>query len=239
MGRHAGWIAGASALAKKGVLDCKDENNAAPHLIYLPEVKFNENQFLDDVQRTYDRIGRVTLLVAEGIADQIQHHKFVGEKDEFGNAQLSGSGKLGDYLSDIITSNLKIKNNLGKLRVRADTWGYMQRSLSGMPSPTDQAEAFWVGAMAVRYMMAGETDKMVTLIRQPGDEYKCETGLCDLALVAQKTKLVPPEMINAAGNGVTEQFFKYVTPLASVLPTSRSLDFQLMSKKLPEYIRQL
>lgn len=237
MGRHAGWIAAATALAQKGYIDLEPGDLAAPHLIYMPEVTFDETKFLNDVQKTYDQVGRATLVVAEGIADQIQNSKFVGEKDEFGNAQLSGSGKLGDYLSDLVTRNLKIKTDLGKLRVRADTWGYLQRSLSGMASPSDQAEAFWVGSMAVRYMMAGETDKMVTLVRVPGDTYKCETGLCDLAEVAQKTKLMPRSMINAEGNGVSEEFFKYVMPLAAVLPEVRTLHAKTLAKKLPAYKR--
>jgi len=239
MGRHAGWIAAATALAKKGMLACEDPEVAAPHLVYLPEVAFDESRFLDDVQRCYDKIGRVTLVVAEGIADQIQNHRFTGEKDEFGNAQLSGSGKLGDYLSELVTRQLKVKSELGKLRVRADTWGYMQRSLPGMPSPSDQAEAFWVGAMAVRYMMQGETDKMVTLVRThgPGEPYRCVTGLCDLAEVAQKTKLMPKSMINEGGNGVTEEFFEYVMPLASLLPSVRTLEGHSVAKRLNPYMR--
>jgi ATP-dependent phosphofructokinase / diphosphate-dependent phosphofructokinase len=239
MGRHAGWIAAATALAKKGVIACEDENACAPHLVYLPETSFNEMQFLDDVQRCYDKIGRVTLVVAEGIADQIESSRFVGEKDEFGNAQLSGSGKLGDYLSELVQKNLKVKSELGKLRVRADTWGYLQRSLPGMPSPSDQAEAFWVGAMAIRYMMQGESDKMVTLVRDPGEKYHCHTGLCDLAEVAQKTKLMPSHMINSERNGVTDAFFDYVTPLASILPTVRTLQGHKVEGRLPHYVRQI
>lgn len=237
MGRHAGWIAAATALAKKGAKNV-DDDLAAPHLIYLPEIEFNESKFLDDVQNIYDRVGRATIVVAEGIADQIKTGAFTGEKDEFGNAQLSGSGKLGDYLSDLVKKNLKVKSEYGKLRSRADTWGYMQRSLVGMTSPSDQAEAFWVGAMAVRYMMQGETDKMVTLVRAPGPEYRCDTGLCDLSLVAQKTKKIPHSMINEQKHGVTEEFFQYVIPLASLLPEIRMLDVRMIERKLPHYIRQ-
>ena len=237
MGRHAGWLAAATSLAKKGVIDLLHPEKAAPHLIYLPEIKFDEVKFLNDLQNTYDSVGRATVVIAEGIADQIQCAKFTGEKDEFGNAQLSGSGKLGDYLAELVNKNLNVNTSLGKLRVRADTWGYMQRSLPGMPSPSDQAEAFWVGAMAVRYMMAGESDKMVTLVRVPGPRYKCETGLCDLALVAQKTKLMPREMINEAGNGVTDAFFDYVMPLASILPEVRTLNGVSLPKKLAEFAR--
>ena len=237
MGRHAGWIAAATSLARIGVLGDGHAEDAAPHLIYLPETEFKETKFLADVQKTYDRLGRVTIVVAEGIADQIQDHRFVGEKDEFGNAQLSGSGKLGDYLSDLVQRKLQYKTELGKLRARADTWGYLQRCLPGMVSPTDQAEAFWVGAMAVRYMMHGETDKMVTLVRQSEDPYRCETGLCDLTEVAQKTKLIPKSMINSEENGVTEEFYRYAKPLVTYLPTIRSLNGHAVEKKLPAYLR--
>lgn len=241
MGRHAGWIAAATALAQRGVLGCDSFEGCAPHLIYLPEVPFQESKFLDDVQRCYDKMGHATIVVAEGIADHLSAKgaSFTGEKDEFGNAQLSGTSGLGDHLSTLVKKNLRVKTELGKLRVRADTWGYLQRSLPGMPSPSDQAEAFWVGAMAVRYMMQGESDKMVTLLRvtSPTGGYRCETGLCDLTLVAQKTKLMPASMINASGNGVTEEFFEYVMPLASILPTVRTLKGHSVERRLPEYHR--
>ena len=237
MGRHAGWIAASTALAKRGVVGNHDPEHAAPHLIYLPEAEFTEQKFLDDVQNCYDKVGRVTLVVAEGLADVIQNHRFAGEKDEFGNAQLSGSGGLGDYLSDLVKKNLRVKTELGKLRVRSDTWGYVQRCLPGMTSQTDQAEAFWAGAMAVRYLMQGESDKMVTLERRMTGGYHCETGLCDLTLVAQKTKLVPPSMINAKGNGVTQEFLDYVSPLAAGMPITRWIQGHSVSKKLPNYQR--
>jgi 6-phosphofructokinase len=237
MGRHAGWIAAATSLGKHGVLACENPDQVAPHLVYLPEISFNEQRFLDDVQNVYDRVGRATIVVAEGIADQLTHSEFVGEKDEFGNAQLSGSSKLGDYLSHQVKKNLKVKASLGSLRVRADTWGYLQRSLPGMPSPSDQAEAFWVGAMAVHYMMQGETDKMVTLVRREQGPYRCDTGLCDLTLVAQQTKLIPREWINSKGNGLLEPFFEYAAPLVSVLPEVRHMDPELIPKKCKEYIR--
>jgi ATP-dependent phosphofructokinase / diphosphate-dependent phosphofructokinase len=237
MGRHAGWIAAATALAQKGLAGNQDPELAAPHLIYLPETPFTEQKFLDDVQNCYDKIGRVTLVVAEGLADVINNHKFAGETDEFGNAQLSGSGGLGDYLSSLVKQKLKVKSSLGKLRVRSDTWGYLQRCLPSMTSPTDQAEAFWVGAMAVRYLMQGESDKMVTLVRNMTGGYHCETGLCDLTLVAQKTKLMPKSMINSTYNGVTQEFLDYVAPLAATLPITRWIQGHSVNKKLEMFAR--
>lgn len=237
MGRHAGWIAGATAIAKKGHIDVEDHDEVGPHLIYFPEIKFEDEKFINDVQKTYDRIGRATIVVAEGIADQIDPNKFTNEVDEFGNKQLSGSGKLGDYLTNLIKKHLIFNQQYGKLRCRADTLGYLQRSLAGMASKTDQKEAFLIGSMSVKYMMEGETDKMVTLVRTSQKPYNCTTGLCDLKLVAQKTKLLSRSMINAEGNGVTEEFFDYVLPLAGGVPEIRALKAQHVPKHLPEYAR--
>jgi 6-phosphofructokinase len=237
MGRHAGWIAASTALAKKGHIDIEDHDEVGPHLIYLPEAEFSETKFLDDVQNTYDRIGRATITVAEGVADKLDHNKFAGEVDEFGNALLSSSGKLGDYLSNAIQKNLKFKSDFGKLRCRADTLGYLQRSLAGMTSKVDQEEAFLLGSMAVHYMMKGETDKMLILVRQPGPYYKCDISVCDLKLVAQKTKLMPRSMINKEGNGVTNEFYDYALPLVGELPEIRALKTPHVKKVLPSYVR--
>jgi len=237
MGRHAGWIAAATAIAKKGHIDIDVHDSVGPHLIYFPEIEFNDDKFVADVQKTYDSIGRATIVVAEGIADQISSHRFAGEADEFGNKQLSGSGKLGDYLTDLLKERLNFRSELGMLRCRADTLGYLQRSLAGMASKVDQQEAYLVGSMAVKYMMEGETDKMVTLIRSSQSPYCCITGLCDLKLVAQKTKLMPRSMINAEGNGVTEEFFEYVLPLLCSVPEIRALKPRYVTKQLSEYAR--
>lgn len=237
MGRHAGWIAAATALAKKGHIEVEDHDEVGPHLIYLPEVSFSEKKFIHDVQKTYDRLGRATIVVAEGVADKIDHNRFAGEVDEFGNSLLSSSGKLGDYLSSVIHKNLKYKSEYGKLRCRADTLGYLQRSIVGMASQSDQSEAFMIGAMAVHYMMRGETDKMVTLVRRKDVPYQCETSLCDLKLVAQKTKTIPASMINKDENGMTEEFFDYALPLIDGIPELRALKTGHVKKLLPSYVR--
>lgn len=238
MGRHAGWIAAATALAKKGHIDVEVHDEVGPHLIYLPEVAFSEKKFLVDVQNTYDRLGRATIVVAEGVADKIDHNRFAGEVDEFGNSLLSSSGKLGDYLSNLIQKNLNYRSDLGKLRCRADTLGYLQRSVVGMASRSDQAESFMIGTMAVHYMMQGETDKMVILVRRKDvPYYQCETALCDLKLVAQKTKLIPQSMINKDENGMTEEFFDYALPLIDGIPDLRALKTSRVKKILPNYVR--
>jgi 6-phosphofructokinase len=232
MGRKAGWIAASSALAKRGHIEIEDDDEVGPHLIYLPEVEFHENKFLEDVQKTYNRIGRATIVVAEGITDQLSQEKFSGEKDEFGNTLLSSSGKLGDYLSHFIQKHLVYNSAFGKLRCRADTLGYLQRSLVGMASHSDQQEAFLVGEKAVHFLMEGQNNKMVCLVRQPGKTYACTTTLCDLTAVAQKTKLMPRKMINADGNGVSEEFYEYALPLAGSLAEIQVLKLKPMRKKL-------
>jgi 6-phosphofructokinase 1 len=237
MGRHAGWIAAASALARRCV-ENEEPETCGPHLIYLPERDFTENQFLSDIQNTYDRLGRATVVVAEGIADQLKNSRFAGEKDEFGNAQLSGSGKLGDHLAKLVEKNIQVRQHLGKLRVRSDTWGYLQRSLPGIVSETDSREAFEVGAAAVEFMMNGETDKTVIIRRISNSPYSSMPDLADLSAVAQKTKLVPSHMLNASGNGVTNAFFDYVLPLAGELPKAYSLGIlEKIDKRLGDYIR--
>lgn len=237
MGRHAGWIAAASAIARRCV-ENEEPENCGPHLIYMPEHRFCEKQFLSDVQSTYDRLGRATIVVAEGIADQLKNSRYTGEKDEFGNVQLSGSGRLGDHLSDIVEKNIRVNHHLGKLRVRSDTWGYLQRSLPGMASEIDKKEAFDVGVAAVEFMMRGETDKTVIIKRISNTPYASEPALADLALVAQKTKLVPAHMINAAGNGVTNAFYDYVLPLVGERPKAYSLgNCGKINKKLSDYVR--
>jgi 6-phosphofructokinase 1 len=238
MGRHAGWIAAATSLAKLCREVDVNPEDAAPHLVYLPEIKFSEDKFLNDVQRVYDKLGRVTLVVAEGLADQIQDKKFEGEADEFGNRQLSGSGKLGDYLSDLVSKNLSVDRTLGKLRVRADTWGYLQRSLTGLISPVDAREAYQVGRAGVHYLMQGETDQMVTIKRTMNNPYQAQTGLCDLSLVAQKTKKVPESMIDSSGHGVTQAFFDYASPLVGELPHVHLLQAERIAKKLGTYARK-
>ena len=238
MGRHAGWIAAATSLAKYRLFEgVHHRPDYGPHLIYTPEIPFSESRFIQETQQVYDRLGRVTIVVAEGVADSLLAAHAQGERDEFGNAQLSGSGKLGDYLGELVEKNIQERPELGKLRVRCDTWGYLQRSIPGLISPVDQSESFWVGAMAVRYAMQGETDKMVTLIRKAGDRYTCETGLCDLEEVAQKTKTVPREFFNAQGNGMSEAFIRYAEPLAGVLPEVSVLNAPLLPSCLPAYNR--
>ncbi len=209
MGRHAGFLTAAASLAKKFPDD-------GPHLIYLPEKTFDPDKFVVDVQKVYDRYGRCIVAVSEGIQDKNKTPIVTSlksgpvEKDSHGNVQLSGTGALGDLLSDLIKAKTKIK------RVRADTLGYLQRSFLGCVSETDASEAREVGEKAVQYAVWHSVDGSVAMNRV-GD-YAIEYTLQKLDDVAAKTKHMPDSFINAEGNNVTAEFIAYVRPLVGEMP---------------------
>ena len=203
MGRHAGFLTAASAMARKFPDD-------GPHLIYLPERSFVLEQFLADVKITYERFGRCIIAVSEGIRDAsgapiaIQLGKNI-ERDQHHNVQLSGTGALADLLCEEIKSNLKIK------RVRGDTLGYLQRSFLGCVSDVDQREAREVGRKAVQYAMQGAQDGSVTICRT--DPYAAGYKLTALTEVAGKTRTMPDAFISANDTDVTNAFRLYLHPL--------------------------
>src|SRR6185437_13063504 len=144
------------------------------------------------------------------------------ERDAHGNIQLSGTGALGDYLASMITKKLQAPGGK-KLRVRADTFGYLQRSFPGFVSGTDAREAHLVGEMAVRYAAQGQTGGSVAMKRTGGDEYKIETFLTPLSTVARETKHLDPSYI-ADGNNITDAFREYAKPLVGGLPRVGTFD---------------
>ena len=203
MGRHAGFLTAASAIAQKYPAD-------GPHLIYLPERPFEVDKFLQDVKKTYDRLGCCVIAVSEGIQDKTGEpimSKLVScvEKDAHGNMQLSGTGMLGDLLAEEIKTKLKIN------RVRSDTFGYLQRSFLGCVSDVDQHEAREVGERAVQFALWHNRDGSVVMERT--GFYSVDYRLAPLADVAGKTRHMPDEFINAEGNHITDAFKFYVRPL--------------------------
>ena len=223
MGRNAGWLTAAAALGRA-------DSQVGPHLVYVPEVAFHLPEFLNDVKRIYGRLGRCQIAVSEGIADEAGQPVTVAlaeklghrvERDSHGNVQLSGSGALGDFLSDYLKGELSSKYQ--KVRVRADTFGYLQRSFAGYASPVDQAEARMVGRKAVEYAMAGHSGGSVAMKRAKGAAYKISYMRAELKDVARLTKDLPRNFINKAGNGVTPSFVKYAMPLTGGLPTVAKL----------------
>jgi len=213
MGRHAGFLTAAASIAQKYPDD-------GPHLIYLPERSFSVDKFLKDVKKVYDKYGRCLIAVSEGIQDENGQPivtKLVGrEEDAHGNVQLSGTGALGDLLARLV------KDKLGIQRVRADTFGYLQRSFIGCVSDVDQLEAREVGEKAAQFAIWHNVDGSITIHRT--GYYSVDYKLTDLREVAGKTRLMPDEFINSEGNNVTEAFKYYLTPLlGSDMPTASML----------------
>jgi len=200
MGRNAGWIAAGAALAKS-----RDEPNAAPHLIYLPEVAFSAEKFISDVQHVLQKEKYCVVVVGEGLVDA--DGNFVStasaSADAFGHSQLGGAG---EYLRGLVEETLQIK-------ARAVSLGMAQRAAVHCSSQTDNDEAYLAGQAAVEAAIAGETDKMVTLVRGDGETYTCETGLTPLAEIANGVKKLPESWINEDGVSMNFNFYKYALPL--------------------------
>ncbi len=214
MGRHAGFLTAASALART-------EHGTGPHLIYLPESVFEIDRFIADVDRIYTQEGRCMIAVSEGIHDaegtsitQMLAEQLSGsvERDAHGNVQLSGSGALGDYLARLIRERLG-----NKLRVRADTFGYLQRSFADCVSESDRKEARESGRAAVQAALDGQQGASLTLRRTSDDPYTIEYVPVPLQEVARKTKVMPKSWIKD-GCDVTDEFLTYVRPLVGELP---------------------
>ena len=224
MGRHAGFLTAASALARK-------YHDDGPHLVYVPERAFEMDKFLADVDRIYQKNGLCTIAVSEGISDPqgtAMITKLLGteERDSHGNLQLSGTGARGDLLSN------EIRKGLGIKRVRSDTFGYLQRSFMGIQSDRDAHEAREVGEKAVQYAMWDHVDGSV-VIRRPVLDYSVDYALVPIEKVAGKTRHMPDNFINAEGNGVTEAFRHYCRPLlGSNLPEPHRLRAPEVSKIL-------
>lgn len=223
MGRHAGFLTAAASLAQKYPDD-------GPHLIYMPERPFHRDKFLTDVHEVYNKFGRCVIAVSEGIVDENgvpMMTKLASnvETDAHGNVQLSGTGMLGDLLSDLIRDKLHIK------RVRSDTFGYLQRSFMGCVSDVDQREAREVGERAAHYAIWYNLDGSISIQRT--GFYSVNYQLEKLTDVARKTRHMPHEFINSTGNGVTDDFKFYLRPLiGSGFPVSHRLRAPKVAKLL-------
>ena len=201
MGRHAGWLTAASALASyKG---------CGPDLIYLPEVDFDMDQFLAKVKAIYEKEKKCIVCVSEGIHDK--EGTFIAEyanknmtKDSFGHAQLGG---LAAYLASEVKKAINAK-------VRGIELSLLQRCAAHCASQTDIDESYAAGEAAVKNAVAGITDRMVGYERVMQDgKYTCQIKLFPLDIVANTEKKVPREWINAAGDGIEPAFIDYALPL--------------------------
>ena len=200
MGRHAGWLTAASALAT--------EFGSGPDLIYLPETDFNMDKFIADINRIYLKNKKVLVAVSEGI--HYADGSFVSEAktsatDGFGHAQLGGLAAL---LADVVKKQLDVK-------VRGIELSLLQRCGAHLASQTDIDEAFNAGKLAVESALNGETDKMISFDREEDENgnYTIDYELIPLSSVANYEKKVPLEWINTTQNGLTHDFIDYALPL--------------------------
>ena len=210
MGRDAGFLTAASALARI-------REDDGPHLIYLPEVVFTEEKFIKDVKAALKKYGRCVCAVSEGIRGKdgipIGAKLGSGETDSHGNVQMSGTGALGDALATILKSKAGVK------RVRADTFGYLQRSFPGIASKVDQAEGRAAGEAAVKAALKGELTKgTIAIVREEGKKYKIAYAPMPIQNAAKYTRSVPKEYIAKNGHDVTEAFLEYVRPIVGDIP---------------------
>ena len=219
MGRHAGFLAASTALGKQ-------REDDGPHLIYFPEKGVSMEKFVSDVEGIYKKLGRCVIAVSEGMTDEdgeawTKKITKTSEVDDHGNIQLSGTGALADYLAAQIKSALKIK------RVRADTFGYLQRSFVGCQSQIDVDEARRCGRQAVKYSLSEQSGSVAIKRTGNGENYDSELFCTELRNVAEDSKEMPKEFINKDGNGVTDAFIEYAMPLTGGLQKTYFLGAEL------------
>ena len=200
MGRDTGWITAATALART-------HEDAAPHLIYLPERPLHRDRLLADVDRVYRALGRVVIAVCEGQKDERGQYLSASTKsvdvDRFGHPQLGGVAAV---VCEIISTELKLK-------ARFDKPGTIQRVSGVLASPVDVDEAWRVGQAGVRHAVDGATGQMVVLVRERSEPYRSRTELVPLEQVANEVRAVPDEFIAPGDNDVTQAYLDYIRPL--------------------------
>ncbi len=215
MGRHAGFLTAAAMLGKQ-------HDDDGPHLVYVPEAAFDLDKFKADVAEVYGRLGRCLIAVSEGIHDKdgmAMAAKLAAsvEKDAHGNVQLSGTGALGDHLANAL------KDHLGKnTRVRADTFGYLQRCFAGCVSTTDAKEARLAGRKAAELALSGDLDGSIAIQRVSNKPYEVEYKRIELSDVAAKTQTLDPKYIVNCNN-IDPSFRDYLAPIVGDLPVVESL----------------
>lgn len=220
MGRHAGWLTAASALARK----YKDDN---PLLIYLPETTFDQEAFLKAVEKSFEKNCNVIVCVSEGIHDAkgtfiCEYDSSVGT-DTFGHKMLAGCGK---YLENLVRSRLGVKARSVELNVS-------QRCSVSMMSATDQMEAVTAGNFGVQAALNGETGKMVSFLRETGTDgsYSMKCSLEDVNAICNEEKTVPADWITADGSDVTQDFLDYAAPLIQ-----GTVEIPLGTDGLPDFV---
>ena len=226
MGRHAGWMAASSALARTS-------KNDPPHIILLPEVVFNQSKFLDKIRKCVKKNGYCVIVASEGVKNS--KGKFLAEsdtKDAFGHTQLGG---VAPYLGSMISKKLKLKNH----------WAvsdYLQRSARHIASQTDLLHAEAVGIHAVKYAVKGMNGVMPVIVRGKGKKYSWKISPISLSKIANVEKKLPKSYISGNGFNVTTKAIKYLSPLIKGeaypkfkdgIPVTQKLKLLQVKKKLP------
>ena len=198
MGRDAGWLTAASCLAR-------NDYSPAPHLIYLPEVDFDENRFIDDIKNVLKTSRCVIIAVSEGIHDKDGNYISATSAvaDKFGHAQLSGTGKA---LESLVKDRMDIK-------VRSIELNVLQRCAAHISSRTDINESFALGQAAGKYAAEGMTAVMSTIKRVSNDPYQWIIEPEKVSLIANQAKTIPLEWITPEKNDVTPEMESYLRPL--------------------------
>ncbi len=215
MGRHAGWIAAAGALAAQ-------QSGDAPQLILLPEVPFDEQRFLAKVDETVKKHGYCALVVSEGLRNK--EGKFISEagtRDAFGHAQLGG---VAPVIAELIKDRLEYKYHWAV----AD---YLQRAARHIASRTDVEQAYALGKAAVDLALKGHNAVMPTIVRISQNPYRWKIGVAKLTDVANVEKKLPADFITADGFGITAKCRRYLMPLI------RGEDYPPFKDGLPQYVR--
>ena len=226
MGRHAGWMAASSALARTS-------KNDPPHIILLPEIVFNQSKFLDEIRKCVKKNGYCVIVASEGVKNS--KGKFLAEsdtKDAFGHTQLGG---VAPYLGSMISKKLKLKNH----------WAvsdYLQRSARHIASQTDLLHAEAVGIHAVKYAVKGMNGVMPVIVRGKGKKYSWKISPISLSKIANVEKKLPKSYISGNGFNVTSKAIKYLSPLIKGeaypkfkdgIPVTQKLKLLQVKKKLP------
>lgn len=200
MGRNAGWLTAASALARLGGI-------SAPDLIYLPEIPFDTEIFLNDIKNKLIEKQNIVIAVSEGIKDKdgnyISDQSEIFKEDLFGHSQLGGVGKALETL---------IKNKYG-IKVRSIELNTPQRCAAHIASKTDIDESAMIGAAAVKAALSGETGKMMCYKRVSDKPYRIDITCMDIDSIANSEKKIPREFISESGNDVTQALVDYIYPL--------------------------
>ena len=198
MGRDAGWLTAAAALAR-------NEYNTAPHLIYLPERAFVAEEFIEDLNNLFSRYNNIIVAISEGLRDKDGNYITASEAacDSFGHSQLSGAGKA---LEMLVKENINVK-------VRSVEINVLQRCAAHMASQIDLDESFASGQKAVELAEEGQTASMVVMKRVSNAPYRIEYEAAPIDGIANVARSVPTEWINARGNNITGELYDYLRPL--------------------------